>query len=65
MIDAEYDPHVQQFYQDHIGLMNDEQRNAFQVLTTLIDRNAGGLFNIDAPGGTGKIFLCNVVLAYV
>ena len=31
----------------------------------MIDNNAESLFNIDAPGGTGKTFVCNVLLAYV
>ena len=46
-------------------MLNDGQRQIFNTLQPLIDRSEGGLFAIDAPGGTGKTFLCNVVSAYV
>lgn len=29
-----------------------------------IDSGEGGLYNFDAPGGSGKTFLANVILAY-
>jgi ATP-dependent DNA helicase PIF1 len=30
-----------------------------------LDNDEGGLYNFDAPGGSGKTFLANIILAYV
>ena len=43
----------------------DEQISAYNNIMTSIDTNAGGLFFLDAPGGTGKTFIINLILAKV
>ena len=53
------------FYTENIELLNEGQRFIFDTIRQKIDNSSGGLFNIDACGGCGKTFLCNVILAYV
>ena len=54
-----------------VDLLNLEQKSAFNTLRLAIrdaiqDRSTSGtLFFLDAPGGTGKAFLLNLVLADV
>ena len=60
---SETDPDAENFFNANVELLNEQQRHIFQVLTNCIDSNQGGFYNIDAPGGTGKTFLCNVILA--
>ena len=42
-----------------------EQRNVFELVLSSINENSGGVFFLDAPGGTGKTFVINVLLAKV
>ena len=42
-----------------------EQRNIVDTVTASVDAGHGGLFFIDGPGGTGKTFVENLMLAYV
>ncbi|UYV69427.1 hypothetical protein LAZ67_6003542 [Cordylochernes scorpioides] len=42
-----------------------EQKEACDRILSKIDSNAGGLYFIDAPGGTGKTFLINLLLTKV
>jgi len=43
--------------------LNTEQRLVFDTLTRAVERNEGGAFFVDGPGGTGKTFLQNTTLA--
>jgi hypothetical protein len=45
--------------------LNDEQRAAYDQILTAVDRDGGGLFFVDGPGGTGKTFLYKALLATV
>ncbi len=54
-----------QFFDENNKLLNEEQRLIFDTIQQRIDSSSGGLFNIDACGGCGKTFLCNIILAYV
>jgi ATP-dependent DNA helicase PIF1 len=45
--------------------LNYEQRAAYNEIMTAIDTDHGGLFFVDGPGGTGKIFLYRALLAKV
>jgi hypothetical protein len=63
--EAEFDPDAESFFQDSYSLLNDEQRDIFETLKVHLDNDEGGLYNFDAPGGSGKTFLANVILAYV
>ena len=61
----EVDPDVADFFNNNVGLLNDEQRIIFETITEALDKNEGGLFDLDAPGGCGKTFLANTVLANI
>ena len=63
--DEERDPTAESFFSEHIDLLNTEQRAIFNVVKEKFDRRLPGFIFIDAPGGTGKTFLTNVLLAYV
>ncbi|GBM05590.1 hypothetical protein AVEN_94849-1 [Araneus ventricosus] len=43
----------------------DDQRFAFEKITSAIFTETGGIFFLDAPGGTGKTYLINLLLAKV
>ena len=45
--------------------LTNDQREASDRITDAIDRDRGGIFSLDAPGGTGKTFFINPILAYV
>lgn len=45
--------------------LNADQKNAYNELIANIDDGLGQLFFLDAPGGTGKTFLLNLLLASV
>jgi len=59
------DHDAEQFFRENIALLNEEQLHIFSILRQCIDYDRGGCFNLDAPGGSGKTFLCNVLLAYI
>ena len=42
-----------------------EQKEIVDSITSMIHSNPGGLFFIDGPGGTGKTFVENLLLACV
>jgi hypothetical protein len=45
--------------------MNKEQQEFFNVVADAINANEGGLFFLDAPGGTGMTFVLNALLSSV
>ncbi len=45
--------------------LNAGQREVFNAIKASVDNETGGLFAIDAPGGTGKTFVLKTILAYV
>ena len=54
------------FYNRCIIEFNDEQRVAFDLIAAALADNYEGtkVFKINAPGGCGKTFLLNAILAY-
>ncbi|GFT62793.1 ATP-dependent DNA helicase [Trichonephila clavipes] len=42
-----------------------EQNQVYRLLTDSVNANAGGVYFLDAPGGTGKTFLINLLLAKI
>ncbi|QQP54227.1 ATP-dependent DNA helicase, partial [Caligus rogercresseyi] len=42
---------------------NEDQKHAYDTLLLAVEGNKGGLFFLDAPGGTGKTFLTNLLMA--
>ena len=57
---GEQDPNARVFYDTYHEMLNEEQKEIKMELCDLIDNNKGGLYMIDAPGGTGKTFLSNI-----
>ena len=60
----EIDINAESFFQANRSKLTQDQENIFNTITKHIDEDTGGLYAIDAPGGSGKTFLCNVILAY-
>lgn len=51
------------FFDEHHTLLNEEQRNAFDTIIEKCNMKSPGIVFIDAPGGTGKTFLLNLILS--
>ena len=47
----------------NMRMLNKEQRQLFDTIMNAINKDEGGLFDLDAPGGCGKTFLANIILA--
>ena len=45
--------------------MNKDQENFFKLVMEAINKNEGGIFFLDAPGGTGKTFVLNALLSAI
>lgn len=43
--------------------LNDDQQNAYRTIMNRVENDIGGIIFLDAPGGTGKTFLLNLILA--
>lgn len=56
---------LQQQIAETVPRLNPEQRNVFNSVVQKIENSVGGLFFLDAPGGTGKTFLLNLLLAQI
>ncbi|XP_053949346.1 uncharacterized protein LOC128857621 [Anastrepha ludens] len=64
--EREYDLHeLIQSVQRNVPLLNPKQREVYDTLINAIDDGNGGLFFLDAPGGTRKTFLMSLILATV
>ncbi|CAB3243857.1 unnamed protein product [Arctia plantaginis] len=51
--------------QTNVPLLNSQQKEVYDTAMKAIDDGNGGLYFLDAPGGTGKTFLMSVVLTTV
>jgi len=49
--------------EQHAALLTTDQQEVYDYFCSMIDRNEGGILFLDAPGGTGKTFLINLILA--
>ncbi|KIH61447.1 hypothetical protein ANCDUO_08283 [Ancylostoma duodenale] len=56
---------LERFVQDNEPLLVPDQRLAYEAIMDMIRNGNGGLFFLDAPGGTGKTFLINLLLAEI
>ena len=45
------------------GLLTADQREVYDTFCSMIESSEGGMLFLDAPGGTGKTFLINLILA--
>ena len=58
-----YDIHqLKEFVQVNITKLVDDQKHAFDAIVDSVINNKGKIFFLDAPGGTGKMFLINLLL---
>lgn len=57
--------HLQQQVQTNVPLLNEQQSSAYNQLINAVDSGNGGIFFLDAPGGTGKTFLLSLILAAI
>ncbi|XP_075978675.1 NUBP iron-sulfur cluster assembly factor 1 isoform X1 [Anticarsia gemmatalis] len=55
----------QEFVQNNVPLLNEQQKQVYETLIQAVDNNTGGLFFLDAPGGTGKTFVISLILATI
>lgn len=44
-------------------MLNDNQQEVFDIIMTRIQSGNGGIMFLDAPGGTGKTFLINLIIS--
>jgi len=51
--------------QTNVSLLNVEQNNVYDSLMKVVDDGTGGIYFIDAPGGTGKTFVILLILATI
>ncbi|XP_031632403.1 uncharacterized protein LOC116346472, partial [Contarinia nasturtii] len=66
MREKQYNVYEQREYvENHEKLLNEDQRRAYEMVMQKIAKDNGGIIFLDAPGGTGKTFLLNLILAKV
>ncbi|RVE42412.1 hypothetical protein evm_012949 [Chilo suppressalis] len=53
---------LQEFVLNNVPLLNEQQKQVYETLMQAVDNNTGGLFFLDAPGGTGKTFVISLIL---
>ena len=62
--ETNYDQGEQQAYVEHNAvLLTVDQHDVHDFFHSMVDRNQGGVLVFDAPVGTGKTFLINLILA--
>jgi len=49
----------------NVPLLNAEQKNVYNSLMKIVDDGMGGIYFLDAPGGTGKTFVISLILATI
>ena len=49
----------------NVPLLNQQQRIAYDTLIEAVNSGSGGIYFLDAPGGTGKTFLITLLLARI
>lgn len=62
--EIDYNQGEQQAYvEQNLPLLTTDQREVYDSFCSMIDGDEGGMLFLDAPGGTGKTFLINLILA--
>ena len=62
--EIDYNQGEQQAYVEHnIPLLTADQWEVYNTFCSMIESNEGCMLFLDAPGGTGKTFLINLILA--
>lgn len=47
------------------GSLTEDQKRAYDMIMEKVNKKSGGIIFLDAPGGTGKTFLLNILLAEI
>ena len=62
--EIDYNQGEQQAYVEHnVPLLPTDQLEVYDCICSMIDSDEGSMLFLDAPGGTGKTFLINLILA--
>ena len=62
--EIDYDQGEQQAYVErNVPMLTSDQREVYDCFCSMINGNEGGMLFLDAPGGTGKTFVINLILA--
>lgn len=56
---------LQEYVEAQKQLLIGDQKHAYNTIIQQIGSGRGGIYFLDAPGGTGKTFLLNLILATV
>lgn len=56
---------LDEMWREQLEASNNDQRAAFEAVINAYESGQGGIFFIDGPGGTGKTYLENMILARV
>ena len=51
--------------QNNISKLTSEQKDIYDTIMYSVDNNAGEIFFLDAPSGTGKTFVIKLILASI
>ena len=62
---TERDVNAEYFHDTNLPLLNTMQWQIYDTITDCIREDIGNFYFIDAPEGTGKTFLMNIILAFV
>lgn len=49
----------------NVSLLNANQKNVYDSLMKIVDDGTGGIYFLDAPGGTGKTFVISLILVTI
>ncbi|GBP33235.1 hypothetical protein EVAR_5188_1 [Eumeta japonica] len=64
--EQQYDrDYLSQLLGTNVPLLNQQQKTAYDTLMEAVNKNNGGMFFVDIPGGTGKTSLISLILASV
>ncbi len=56
---------MDKYVSENEPLLPADQRFAYNAILDLVNQKIGGIFFLDAPGGTGKTFVINLLLAKI
>lgn len=56
---------LQTYVNLNLPKLNQRQKSVYDTIMQAVHNNSGGLFFLDAPGGTGKTFVISLILATI
>ena len=56
---------LNEFIESNVPKLTTQQKNVYDAVMQAIENQIGGLYFLDAPGGTGKTFLISLMLAAI